>query len=264
MSALIKTKADSHYYRATGEPVHEVLKADGVGTRPTDIRDARKQKLLPSVTTVLKVWPKEALVNWRIEQAILSASTLPRLQDEPLDKFIERVVVDMDRERDEAAEAGKVIHSAMASRVANGKWPEDVDPKWFPFFTAWEPWVVANLAITMISESVVVNEREGYAGCVDWVGATYLWGEAVLDFKNQAVKGKPKFYDTWAMQLVAYDACLKGDKRNSLVSVVLDRLVPHEPYVKVWDDAEAAEAQDNFNACLDFWKAVNNYNPAQP
>jgi hypothetical protein len=266
---LITTKADSHWYSRTGEPVHSMVKKDGSGERATTIKDARVNRFLPSVTTVLKAWPKEGLTNWRIEQAILAACTLPRTDKEPLDQFVQRVLGDMDRERDEAAEAGKVIHHAMASRVANGKWPK-VEAKWEPFFAAWEPWVASHLKVTKMSESVVVNLTEGYAGCVDWVGYACITPDqnythqCVLDFKNQAVKnGKPNYYETWAMQLVAYDGCLQGEKRNALVSVVLDRNKPCEPYMKVWDDEECLEAYDQWTACLDFWKRVNNYDAGE-
>ena len=69
-AARVATLESSHWYdSATGEPRHEIPKAKGDGMRKPTIADARKLKLLPSVTSILKVIDKPALTTWKIEQA---------------------------------------------------------------------------------------------------------------------------------------------------------------------------------------------------
>ena len=52
-----------HWYDRDGRPAYEQATKAG-GVRATDLRDARKLGLLPSVTTVLSVVDKAALVDF--------------------------------------------------------------------------------------------------------------------------------------------------------------------------------------------------------
>ena len=92
---IVPRESASHWYYPDGTPLHEVPRADGKGTRPTSLRDARKLGLFPSVTNVLSILAKPGLEAWKQEQAILAALTLPRTENEPLDEFARRVVADV-------------------------------------------------------------------------------------------------------------------------------------------------------------------------
>lgn len=81
---LVPRESASHWYFPDGSPLHEVERADGKGTRPTNLRDARKLGLYPSVTNILSVLAKPGLNAWKQEQAILAALTLPRRSGESL------------------------------------------------------------------------------------------------------------------------------------------------------------------------------------
>ena len=93
---IVPRESASHWYFPDGTPIHEVPRADGKGTRPTSLRDARKLGLFPSVTNVLGVIAKPALDAWKQEQAILAALTLPRNEGEPLDEFARLDLSQMD------------------------------------------------------------------------------------------------------------------------------------------------------------------------
>jgi len=82
-------KESTHWYDKEGKPAYTVIGANGK-KRATNLRDARKLNLVPSVTTVMNVAAKPALENWKINQALMAALTLPRLKDESLDKFMAR------------------------------------------------------------------------------------------------------------------------------------------------------------------------------
>ena len=67
---VIKPQTLSHWYSADGQPMYEVPKAKGGGTRKTTIRDARKHGWYPSVTSILKIVDKPFLNAWIANQAI--------------------------------------------------------------------------------------------------------------------------------------------------------------------------------------------------
>ena len=72
---IIPREPSSHWYFPDGTPLHQVPRADGKGSRPTSLRDARKLGLFPSVTNVLSILAKPGLEAWKQEQAILAART---------------------------------------------------------------------------------------------------------------------------------------------------------------------------------------------
>src|SRR5512139_1672294 len=104
--ARTTTPDSSHWYTTDGDPMYEVIAKSTGLPRNTTLADARKLNLLPSVTTILKILHKQALVNWLIEQAVLAAMTTPRLPGEQDDAFIERVL-HTERVQDQEAEAAR-------------------------------------------------------------------------------------------------------------------------------------------------------------
>ena len=65
MAILTRNAVKSaHWYSRTGEPMHRIVKADGSGDRATTINDAKRLKLLPSVTSIIGILVKPALETW--------------------------------------------------------------------------------------------------------------------------------------------------------------------------------------------------------
>ena len=115
MTTIIARSAESvHWYRQDGGPQYTVKAKDG-SDRSTTIRDARKMDLVPSVTTILKVAAKPGLEQWKLEQMLLSALTLPRAQSEDEKAYIARIVADSKETGKQAAEAGTRIHESIES-----------------------------------------------------------------------------------------------------------------------------------------------------
>src|SRR5690348_5494109 len=75
-----------HWYDRAGNMVETVTGANGQQVKP-DLRHARKLGLLPGVTSVIKVQAAPGLVNWLVDQALMAALTLPRIEGESLDDF---------------------------------------------------------------------------------------------------------------------------------------------------------------------------------
>ena len=61
------TSESGHWYTQEGEPMYTIIGANGK-ERNTTLRDAKKENLVPSVTTILGMIAKPSLENWKINQ----------------------------------------------------------------------------------------------------------------------------------------------------------------------------------------------------
>jgi hypothetical protein len=203
-AARTHSETSSHYYFKDGTPCFELPKADGKGVKIPTLADARKLNLLPSVTTILKILHKEALVSWRIEQACLAVLTTPRPAEESLDAFVHRVLHDervQDQESQIARDRGTEIHKAMAI-LANGGKPDADILSWVQ--PAWG--AVQEYGKTYETESILVGE--GYAGTTDLIqeadnGSIVMW-----DFKSTKKLPKSEPWPEHRLQLAAYAQAL--------------------------------------------------------
>ncbi len=92
-----------HWYDQDGNPAYTIVGANG-SERNTTLRDARKLNLVPSVTTIIGIAAKPALENWKVDQAILAATTLEQHNSETLDEFRSRIKWKSKQEGKKAAE----------------------------------------------------------------------------------------------------------------------------------------------------------------
>lgn len=269
---IVPRESASHWYFPDGTPLHEVPRADGKGTRPTSLRDARKLNLFPSVTNVLGILAKPALDAWKQQQAILAALTLPRNEGESLDDFASRVVTDMQSEVGRAADLGSAVHAAIEG-YAQGRWlPEDKEIA--RLFEPARQWFDAEVTQVHSVEIAAAHLEFGYAGRVDLVATLKSTGRpTVVDFKTQKTRRdkdgsfKPIIHDTWPLQLEAYRMALvsrdKGLSNAAIASVVIGSTEPVPVVVKVWDDADKAAFFKAFLAARDLWVWQKNYCPVR-
>ncbi|NBW17597.1 MAG: hypothetical protein EBR82_57435, partial [Caulobacteraceae bacterium] len=117
----IKTylKESGHWYTRNGEPMYTVKGANGK-ERNTTLRDARKYDLVPSVTTIINVAAKPGLEAWKQQQLLLAALTLPRIDDESIDAYADRVLEDSKQQAQEARDLGTAIHAKVQSAFEGG------------------------------------------------------------------------------------------------------------------------------------------------
>jgi hypothetical protein len=108
-----KLQENGHWYTRDGTPAYTTI--GKTGERATTLRDARKEGLLPSVTTINGMLSKAGLDTWKQQQVLLAALTLPRLADEPEDEWLKRVMQDSRATGREAAERGTAIHAIIES-----------------------------------------------------------------------------------------------------------------------------------------------------
>lgn len=251
------TTESSHFYYPDGRPCYEVPYADPKkGNRPTTLADARKIGLLPSVTTLLRVLHKQALVDWLIEQSCLAVLTSPRKDGEELDAFVERVLHTERVQEEEsriARDRGTEIHAALeAAFLDQGISPEMLE--WLgPAFED------LNKRGKVIGAEIIVV-GDGYAGKTDLVqecnGSVWLW-----DFKTTKKLPTRGAWPEHVLQLSGYAAAYElrdasrpihtGNVYISTVEAGKYCICEHEPWEPTYNEG--------FVPLVKLWQYLNNY-----
>ena len=184
--ATLEQKVDldgSHWYSRDGKPVYTILKADKSGSRNTTLRDARKHKLLPSVTTIFSIMAKPGLERWKIGKAIAASLETTRDKDEPDERYHKRIMARSFEETSKAAKLGTRIHDAIDAAFDGVEPDEDLKQYVVPTMN-----YLSSIMLEHIQrEDVVVNLEEGYAGRVDLL-AKFGKSNIIIDFKTTKTK----------------------------------------------------------------------------
>jgi hypothetical protein len=189
-----KTSGSQHWYTKDGVPAYTTI--GKTGERPTTLRDARKEGLIPSVTTIISIMEKKGLSVWLQQQVLLAALTLPRGLEEPEDEWLKRVMQDSKATGREAAERGTAIHAIIEGYFEKMYMPE-------------KPAYLDNIDVALknaFGEQPWLAERSfghhlGYGGKCDLMAKTGY----IVDFKTKDVDlDKIDVYFEHEMQLAAY------------------------------------------------------------
>lgn len=256
MPLIQRRERDAHWYHRDGRSCHTVTgKSTGL-PRPTNVTDARKLDLVPSVTNILGMKAKPALDVWKLDKAILSALKLERMGGETDEMFASRIADDAEQESRKAAEWGTMLHEQIEAYNVHGTFSgtgEILD-----YVAGYETWYRDNVAEVISAEQSCVNRR-GFAGRLDLYAMIYHGGRvrrAVVDAKSQRLKGKRDgaFYREWAMQLAAYADCITepDEEPPLLISLLIPSDKPGPVQVKIWDNHYAALRA--FYACFELWQ----------
>lgn len=247
MMNLLSREQSSHWYTTDGLPRHGAT-----------LRTARIEHLYPSVTAITKLWPSDALRNWKRGQDILAAATQPR-NGESDDAWIAKV---MDA-ADEIAERGRTIGSRRHDLLHQFHKEHQINTLSddYPFLEPYLDWLQHHVSKIDRAEYITIHKEMGYGGTVDMRCIMQDGRTALLDVKNRK---KPATYPEDAMQLVAYAQAERsqGNGVDAVLSVVLGTEKP-EIFVQDWS-LMANEAWDSFQLCYKLWIKSKNYNPAMP
>ena len=252
---MIHASESGHWYSRDGSPVYEVTGKNG-RVRPTNLRDAREKFLVPSFSGVKSLLSAPGLTHWMIQQGILSALTLPRLDDESLDAFAERAMKDSREQSRKAAEKGTEIHAAIQGYF-EGKDPGEM----WPHVKAVRDALNSRFGeVRWIAEQSFAHPS-GCGGKVDLYHNGR--GQIVLDVKTKDVINPDKalVYDEHFMQLAFYRVGLLMPSAlcaNVFVSVSK----PGEVLIVEHDQSDLLRGYSMFMALLQLWKAKNNYDPS--
>ncbi len=257
----------SHWYDLQGTPCHTVPKKDGTGDRATTLADARKHNWLPSVTSILKILHKEALVNWRIEQAVLAIVTAKRLENEADDAFVHRVLhVEKQQEQEAqiARDKGTEIHDAIETYFSGLEVPADMEPWVRPVLDA-----LVEFGERASSEVILVGDD--YAGQADLLQDCKEWWR-IWDFKgtkNLPDPAKGAWFEH-RLQLSAYAMALQNKLRRAgqmkpiLVGNIYISSINAGQYVICEHENWEETYQEGFAPLVRHWQWVNRYRPENP
>jgi hypothetical protein len=248
-----------HWYTVQGAPCYTIKGTNGA-QRNTTLKDARKLGLLPSVTGILNLAAKPALINWMIDQAILSALTLPKHEDESDESYLKRIKEDSKQQGLQAAERGTQIHNAVEDWFMG----RTVAVEFIPFVDG----VVKKLFDLYGDQEWVPEEAFGHAlgfgGRVDLhvkPCKDFPYG-LVVDIKTKEFTDPTtvKNFDEHLWQLAAYRIGLNIPDAIA-ANIFVSRTNPGLVHVCPWELQELDKGWDCFTALLEFWQIKNNYRP---
>ena len=229
----------SHWYDREGKAVYEVEAAKG-GRRPTTLRDARKLDLVPSVTSIISCAAAPGLERWKQQQVLHAALTLPRIDGEAEEAYLERIMLDSQEQARSAAERGTAIHAAIQNRTDQGEFAPHVQ-------------AASNALKAAFGEYAWVPERsfahsQGFGGKVDDSCLV-----AVIDYKSTEKQlDSLETYDNHWMQLAAYREGLRIPSAHCAIVYVSVR---GEARVMEIDEEKLQRGWKMFQALLDYWYA---------
>jgi len=263
MPLIQRSERSSHWYTRSGESCHTVIAKTTGLPRATNLTDARKLNLIPSVTNILSMKSKPALDIWKLDKAILAASQNPQKEGEPYDVWVSRIAELSEEETRTAADWGTAIHEQVECFNLNQAF--DGKGEILDYVAGYEKWYRENVVKVIDAEKSIVSSV-GYAGRLDLHAIIRHEGRerrAVLDIKSQKLKGKAtgNFYKEWAMQLSAYAEPLMepGEEPPLIVSLLIPSDRPGDVQPHVWDNYEAAYKA--FLACFELWVFDRGYRP---
>ena len=263
------SKDSSHWYHPDGRSCYQIEKADKSGMRATTLRDARKLNLVPSVTTILKILHKEALVQWMIEQAVLAVLTAPRKEGEADDAFAKRVLQEEEQqhgEREAARDLGTQIHDALELYLVGAQPPADMHPWIWPAAEA-----MAAFGKVITTEQNLVGD--GFAGRSDLIqDGGEFW--AMTDYKSTKKLPDPKkgAWPEHQLQLAAYAAawahkCAKDGlpnrpiiRRNVYISTLEQGAYVICEHEEDWETI----FEHGFRPLVTHWQWATGYAPELP
>lgn len=261
-----------HWYFRDGTSCHEVpLKTDPSRKRNTTIKDAKDLGLVPSVTTVMKATKSPALDAWKQRQ-VIEACYNNKNVNLPLDQWSGMVTEAAFASVGKAADDGEQYHLVVESVVRNEELPDyelTIPPEFFSGFCKW--W--HEMGVECDETEVNFAHPSGYGGRMDFVGHDKDNRDVFIDWKTRDTKGKTTlayYRDSMPVQLAAYmngyaykisdDMLFLHDPR--LISVIISRDEPGRVEHHEWPDDDHKHYLYAFNALFDWWKYVNQYDPA--
>jgi hypothetical protein len=255
MTTIIARSAESvHWYGQDGSPQYTV-KAKNGSDRPTTLRDARKFNLVPSVTTVLKIAAKPGLEAWKLEQMLLAALTLPRLQDEDEKAFIARVAADSKETAKQAAERGTRIHEEVESHFAGNR----SDRGWAVEGALFEHFKLNPDSNWLVERSFASG---GFGGKVDMHLKPCAEAQhgIVADVKSKDfdVGDEVIAYDEHLLQLAAYRHGL-GMPHARCANIFVSVKNPKLTKIVEWSEDDIKRGWEMFQCLLKYWILKNQF-----
>ena len=251
-------ESSGHWYSKDGQPAYTMQKKDG-GQRNTTLRDARKYKLVPSVTTVFGIMAKPGLDRWKTNKTIEAATSTERKNDESDESYYNRIRTISNGETSEAANLGTRIHDAIDQSFDGIPIPEDLMKYVSPTML-----YLKNLELkNIVREKVVINETEGYGGRVDLLAKNGN-DNIIIDFKTRKSKAGQKMlpYDFQPTQIAAYAMAAFGTLENCWgANLYISTTEYGRIECAVYAPDQLKEEYEVFTKMASIWRYLKKYDP---
>lgn len=260
----------SHWYQQDGKPLYEVPKADGKGLRDTNLRDARKLHLQPSVTTIIAEAASPGLTNYfqdQILEAILSTKMpVPDGSDfEEIEIWKQEIRKDAKQHAAIAADKGNKIHDALELFMTTSACKATE----YEFVVPVREFLDEKVGLGFVNEKSFSHPL-GFGGKVDLhkidnLGKKKPQTAVIIDFKTKPDKAFSKLeqYDNHYIQLAAYRIGL-GLPDAECYNLFISNETPGKFKLlpEVWNEEEELKIQrgeEMFFALLHYWKLKTGY-----
>ena len=268
----------SHFYTSTGVARHFVPKKGGAGNRPTTIADARKEALLPSATTIIRLMEKPALSTWKLQQVAKAAwnhqfhATGPALTEK---EYIDKMVLDSEESMLTASDFGTKLHARLEQLVAPDGTVIAPAPETDPAFEAVKEWLMRRVDDVIYAEKHVLGALGGlgYAGKFD-LFARVNGQRVVIDFKTRTpyvLKSGPKlrpYWDSDCVQLAAYAHAIEladpAQRAPGGISLIVASDGSPLLLENAWSEDDMRRGLNLFESLLTAWSLTNDYYPPIP
>jgi hypothetical protein len=263
MAILTQNKIKAgHWYTADGKPMHRMPTARGDGDRATTIKDARRLGLYPSVTSILGIFAKPALDDWKMNQVALATLKCPKQETEDPTYWCKRVKDAAFEQVEQAADLGSSVHEALELGMNNEPFNPEFEVHVRPVLT----WKEQTGIVICEREITLVNKEHGFAGTADVFFRYGQNGIGILDYKTRKTKPgeEVQAYDGQAMQLAAYAATYWGEE-------ALDRVLAANVYISTTEPgrmvvvkhADLRKHWEAFKLSASLWRYLKDFDPRQ-
>lgn len=226
--------------------------------RPATLRDARKYGWLPGVSSIVKLEAAPGLVRWQVDQALLSAITLPRNPGESDDDFKARALLDSQQQAEKARDLGTLIHASVQGFFEGKSVPEEH----IKHVQGVRNWLAQRYGLSHWEAEASFAHCLGYGGKADLRSRQR---QVTLDFKckdfGPEKTAKDLAFNEHVMQLAAYSDA-QGFTNPDCANVFISTRVPGLVVVREWDNDEIAKGRKAFRLLLELWKLRRDYDPS--
>lgn len=237
--------------------------------RPTNVADAKKSHLYPSVTTILNLVHKPALFDWISDQLLFAAYRNPPARalesQEDFSTWKGRIKRIGGKEARDAASLGSRIHDSVYRHFVEER---KVLRQFMPYVQPVIKWHKVHKEVEILEREIrTVDSGFGFAGTVDALGFFNGDKPLILDYKSRNTKpdSPPPIRDDDALQLAAYAMAVFGEEwiEDAVgYSFIISSTEPGRIHVKVYEDL-AHHFYDGFLPILRSWIYITGYNPGQ-
>lgn len=250
---LVKQYASEsgHWYTPEGETAYTIIGKNGK-ERNTTLRDAKVYGYLPSVTTIIRAAASPGLEQWKQNQVLLAALTLPRNEGEAEADYLGRIIADSKEQGRKAAERGETIHGALEEHFSTGLHRIE--------YGDYVAGVVQALDKTFGEQNWLAEKS---FACKEYGGKIDLHSEQVIiDFKTKefTADNMPECYDEHYMQLAAYRVGL-GYYNARCANVFVSVTEPGLVHIVEHTQEESRRGWFMFESLLRYWQFKSNYFP---